>query len=224
MNRNLSGGKRKRNGNGSAKRRRVTPKKTVVFVPYGSGEVKFHDVDHDDAAIATGGTVIPTVAIIAQGVGESERIGRKITVSKIHWRYDLELATSTNINDSDIVRVIMFQDKQCNKATAAVLDILETADFQSFRNLSNVGRFNILLDRSFNLNFLAGAGNGTSNDGATVVRGYTFYKNCSIPMEYNAGTGGITEITSNNIGTLLISKRGNGIMTSKIRLRFTDGS
>lgn len=190
------------------------------------GELKFHDVDVDDAVVAAAGAIQNTgsVNLIAQGVTEVTRIGRKCTIKSINWRYSLSLPVvpTAGAPTADHVRVIFYQDKQANKATAAVLDILETADFESFRNLSNVGRFNILMDKMHTLNYHAGAGDGAANDFAEVKEWGTMYKKCAIPIEFNAGAGALTEITSNNLGVLLITEEGVAGFESKLRLRFSD--
>ncbi len=123
----------------------------------------------------------------------------------------------------DSIRVIMYQDRQCNGATAAVTDILESADWQSFNNLSNKSRFRTLMDRSYQLNFqtLASDGAGLVSSGNFVMED-TFFKKCNIPIEFDSTTGALTEIRSNNIGILLISQNGQVAFTSKIRLRFSD--
>ena len=114
-------------------------------------------------------------------------------------------------------------DKQCNGATAAVTDVLETAHWQSFRNLSNSGRFNIFLDKVVTLNYA-----GLASDGAGVVsqarvtRELDFYKTCTVPLEFDSTTGAITEIRSMNIGVLLIGSGQNVQFDSKFRLRFSD--
>jgi hypothetical protein len=186
------------------------------------GEKKFHDVDLDDAAVATAGTITDSHVKIAQGTTESTRIGRKLTIRKINWRYDLRLNNSSEPSHGDVVRVILYVDHQCNGATAAVGDVLASADYQSFRNLANMTRFTILLDKTYNLQFSAGAYDGTNDQFSTVTQSYTFQKRCNIPVEYSSTTGAITEIKSNNIGSLLISRNGFGAFASKFRFRFDD--
>ncbi len=186
-------------------------------------ELKFHDVDLNDTLIATGGTVTPSINLIPQGVTEITRVGRKCTIRSIGWRFDLALATQTSGgNASDIARVLIYVDKQANGATANVTDILESADYQSFNNLSNKKRFRTLMDRVYDVNALAGGGDGTTEDYGQVLINDTFFKKVNIPIEYNSTAGAITEITSNNIGVLLISRGGLTTFNSKIRLRFTD--
>lgn len=212
------------------------PRRTRAYVPgrdrrvgyYGrynrqpySGEMKFHDVDLDDAVVASGGVITDTINIIPQGVTEVQRLGRKCTIAKIGWRYRIQLpAVASAGTGGETIRVIMYLDKQCNGATAATTDILETASFQSFRNLTNVGRFSILHDKTFALNSHGAAGDGTANDALSWELNHTFWKNCNIPLEFDSTTGALTEIRSNNIGVLLLSNNGLVSFTSKIRLRF----
>ncbi len=187
-------------------------------------ELKFFDIAIDDAVVATGGTIQTHVPLITQGVGESQRVGRKIVVTKILWRYEctlLAVATGTAVS-ADTVRVIMYLDQQANGAAALVDDILTTNNYQSFNNLGNVDRFKILLDRTVAMNSQSGAGNGTANDYSQYRVAGTFFKDCSIPLEYGANTGVITEMRSNNIGVLLLSEGGLCKFESLIRLRYSD--
>ncbi len=200
--------------------------RTVGYVGSG-GELKFHDVDLDDAVVTNSGAVTASINLIAQGVTEVQRVGRKCTIKSIGWHYNYSLPEITAAGSPppfDNLRVILFVDKQANGATAVVLDILETADFQSFRNLSNSGRFRTLMDKTFALNYRAGAGITASSDYPSITFNGTFYKNCNIPLEFSATTGAITEIRSNNIGVLLISSANVSGFASKFRLRFSDGS
>ncbi len=201
---------------------------TGFFGRFGQGgELKFHDVDKDDAVIVNGGSVTATLIIIPQGTTEIQRIGRKCTIRSINWRFQVSIPpiNATGAAPSgDTVRVILYLDKQTNGATATVLNILETADYQSFNNLGNKSRFRTLMDRTYSLNYAAGSGSGgaTDNDYAEVVFDDTFFKKVNIPIEYDNTTGAIGEIRSNNIGLLLITENGAGGLVSKFRFRFSD--
>ncbi len=188
----------------------------------GMGELKFHDVVLDDATIAAGVNVTPTVIIIPQGVTEKTRVGRKCTIKSIGWRYRVAMPTNATMSSDDTVRVILYVDKQCNGATIGTTDLLETADFQSFNNLANSQRFRVLHDKVYAMNYRAGAGDGTANDVAPFGINATFFKKCNIPIEYDSTTGAITEIKSNNIGVLLISQAGVAGFESQFRFRFSD--
>ncbi len=241
--------KRKRTGNGGGfrayKARRVMGRGRKWVIPTGGrgyartsgfygrfrgrrstytngGELKFFDLDLDDATVANGGTITDSINKIAQGTTESTRIGRKCTIRSIGWRFEVTLPIDTTVGLADVVRVIMYLDKQCNGATATVTDILESANFQSFNNLANKSRFRTLMDRTYAINVSAAAGNGTSNDAADSVIEDSFFKKCNLALEFDATAGAITEIRSNNIGVLLIARTGAAGFSSKIRLRFSD--
>ncbi len=187
------------------------------------GELKFHDVDLDDATVANTATVTDSVNKIAQGITETTRIGRKCTLRAIGWRWRLQLPNSAaSAATSDTVRVIMYVDKQCNGAAAVAGDILESNDFQSFNNLANKSRFRTLMDRTYTLNSKSGGGDGTTEDYGKEGIDDSFYKKVNIPIEFNSTAGAITEIRSNNVGVLLISESGLCGFASKIRVRFSD--
>lgn len=195
------------------------------FAPYG-GELKFKDVDLDDAVVSGTGTVTNTICTMIQGTAEDERIGRKCTVRQVNWRYHITLpevdaaATPTN---GDSVRMIMYLDKQANGATAAVTDLLETANLKSFRNLANTNRFVFLCDKIHNINYagMASDGAGVVSQGL-VIQNKEFYKKVNIPIEYDGIGAAISNIKSNNIGILLISSTGVAGFESKLRVRFSD--
>ncbi len=191
------------------------------------GELKFHDIDVDQAAADLSGGIIlnaGTINIIAQGVTESQRIGRKVTIKNIGWRglLNLTVTATTTLSAPQTVRLMMVLDKQCNGATATVLGVLESANYQSFNNLSNKGRFLTMCDKTIVLQPQNGAGNGTANDNSAVQEIFEFYKKVEIPIEYDSTTGAITEIRSNNLFILIISDTATSTCTldSKIRLRF----
>lgn len=189
-------------------------------------ELKFHDLDIDDAVVASAGAIQTsgTVNAIAQGVTESNRIGRKCTIRSINWRWTVFLPETDAVATPaapDTLRIILYLDKQCNGAAAAVTDLLETADHHSFNNLANKGRFKVLMDRRVDINYagLASDNAGVVSQAAVTCDGM-FYQKCNIPIEFDSTTGAITEVRSNNIGVLLISGNGTCGFGSKMRLRF----
>ncbi len=219
----MSHGRKRKRSFGVGSRKRPTKPLRGRRVVANHVELKFLDVDLDDALLATGGTVTPTINIIAQGVTESERVGRKCILRKIQWRYTLMLGSFTNMSTTaDSARLILYQDKQANGATAAVTDILETANYHSFNNLSNSGRFRILMDRTHDMKAGGAAGDGTTNDSSEHHVSATLFKEVDIPLEFSGANGVIGEIRSNNIGVLAISHGGLTQLDSKFRLRFSD--
>lgn len=191
-------------------------------------EWKFHDLDVDDANVAAGGTIAEDSCLtIPEGNGESDRIGRKLTVRRIQWSYNLTIPAliGSASQSPDTVRVILYLDKQTNGAAATATGILESADFQSFVNLANSGRFRLLCDKLHTVKGSPnGAGDGAANDFSANEQNYTFVRNVAIPIEYDnsATTGVITSMRSNNIGVLLVGKNGIASFESKMRFRYSD--
>ncbi len=190
------------------------------------GELKFIDGQDTDAIVSLAGTIIEAGSIIniAQGTTQNERIGRKIVIKKIaiNIRVFLNLQSAMNLT-ADEFRIIIYQDKQCNGATAAVGDLLATGDIQSFRNLTETGRFKFLYDHKVQLNCKVITINAADTIATGVfAKSWAHYIDCSIPIEYDSTTGAITEIRSNNIGILVISH--NSIAQSDLhwRIRYTD--
>jgi len=196
-------------------------------------EQKFLDVAISDVSISTAGDIqnADTLVVIPQGAGESERVGRKVTLKKFMFRgavfhIGATAVTAAQAINANRVRVIFYVDKQCNGATAAATDILASAAIESFNNLANRDRFMILKDKIYSFNRDSISHNGTNYDAPAAEVKIFMSKKCNIPLEYSGATGGITEIKSNNVGCLLIAQgNGTGNVTACIgtcRFRYTD--
>ncbi len=200
-----------------------------------AGEMKFHDIDWDEAAADLSAGVISntsSLVLIGQGITQSTRIGRKAVIKSIGWRGQLSLASlaGTSLQQPNTIRLILVQDTQCNGAAPDVSGsngLLVAANFQSFNDLVNKGRFNVMMDKTFVMNTLAGAGNGTADDSPGVHKTFKFFKNCNIPIEYSgvANPSVITELRTNNIFGIMINSGSdsNILLDSKFRFRFQDG-
>lgn len=185
-------------------------------------EYKFHDLDMDVTVTTSG--LFTQLNLIAQGVTESTRVGRKAFIKSISIRGTVSLAvTSDPANSSNTLRCIVFLDKQCNGVAATALQLLQTNDYQSFRNLVNSGRFRVFMDKTIPMQSFAGAWDGTNDNFGEVEKLFTFNKTCNIPIEYDGVTGAITEIATNNIQVMWIASAAiNSLVRSKVRIRFTD--
>lgn len=176
-----------------------------------------------DTVSATGGIKLDSVCKIAQGTDENERIGRKIVLKKLLMRYVVNLYNGTDAaNTDDGVRVIVYLDKQANGATATVTNILNSASYTSFNNLSNKDRFTILYDETTDISATAGAWNGTANVFGAHGITKTMFKEVNIPIQFSDTLGAITELRSNNVGVLLISDNGNINFKGTLRVRYVD--
>lgn len=192
-----------------------------------SDELKFFDVDIDDAVIAQNWTIQAHPLTIPEGTADDERIGRKIQLTNLNWRWTLVNGdTQDPANSTDTVRLMAIQDKQANGAQPAITDIFASNNFQSFNNLTNKGRFRTLYDETIDLSLPsgAGAGNGTTDTflyGKKSVSG-AVYKDLNIPIEYSGATGAVTEVRTNNIIFLAGSRSGLCLLDSKVRFRYLD--
>ncbi len=205
---------------------RYTPRKYG-----GDGETKLHDVGLDLVPTLTAGSIAQASFLtIAQGTTESTRIGRKLIVKSFHMRYAISLPLqqdAADIGAGDVVRVILYQDKQANGAAATVTGILESADYQSFNQLANKSRFRTLYECVHNINRMVAGTDGANTVGSPVVLngGNVINLKLNMPIEYDntATDGSIATMRSNNIGLLLISGSGTAGFLSSARVRFSDG-
>ncbi len=193
----------------------------------GRGEQKFFDTVRAVHQPAVAGTISNlSLNLIVQGVDENERVGRKCTVNKVMLRGNITTSAQTAANaTSNICRIIVYQDKQANGATATVTNILSTATEQSYNNLSNSGRFKILMDLRNPGACPSGSGRGTTDTLAfgEQVKEFFWAKEVNIPLEFGTGgTGAITELRSNNIGVLSIVSSAITDLSYVARVRFSD--
>ena len=209
-------------------RRRLTynqPARQVARYAYPpTSELKFHDVTVSDPGISGSGDILVSGSVcqIPQSVGESGRVGRKCTVTAINYRYTVTLLSQSAASigtTNDEVRVILYWDKQANGAAATTTDILETAHWQSFNNLANKNRFQILKDSVHSMS--VGSANTTAT--APLQKVGAMYLKCNIPLEFSGATGAITELRSNNLGVLTICRStGKSEIDGKMRIRYHD--
>ncbi len=190
-----------------------------------TGEKKFFDTVRAAHTPAVAGTISNlSLNLIPQGVTESTRVGRKCRIMNLNIRGTTTISASSSSNATDTsLRMIVYLDKQSNGATAAVTDILRTADFFSFNNLSNSSRFSVITDKVFDLKAMSGAGNGTADNFGQDIISFQLYKQLDCPIEFSGINGTIDEIRSNNLGVLAIQTSAVGTLQYTARVRFLDG-
>lgn len=183
--------------------------------------MKFKDTVVSDTPIPTT-MVIQNLTVIAEGNGESQRVGRKVTIKSVHIKGVMTLIQATDAaNTTDKVFGMLVQDTQTNGAAFTALDLIDTDTVVSFRNLANSQRFKILAKKVWT--FRAG---GAAPSGAAFVfsqdqKDVNVNKKCNIVMEYDnsATTGVITSVRSNNLYWVTQSSGGftNSVLTARIR-------
>lgn len=200
-----------------ASRRRVSGNVRVI-VPESinvrpNREVKYFGTDFTHQGIPGGGVIVTSLNNIAQGAEDDERIGRTATVQSLQMRGRIQLASGAL---ADHLRVIVFVDKQTNGASAAVLDVLQTAVIDSFRNPHTFDRFTFLTDSTVSIN----PSTLEAPLAVTTERYTRFNVSLDVPLHFSGTIGAIGELRGNNLGVLMISDVGVMNMRWKARIRF----
>lgn len=140
---------------------------------------------------------------IPQGTTKNTRIGNKSRLYALRGRLSFFINST---NSGDIIRCILYEDRQCNGMPATVADILEYASINSFQAMDYVDQITILMDKTFAL-----------NPPTSVVAGEiscSFWKHIKFSykrkheLHYNNTTGSLGGIVSSNLNMLLIGSSG----------------
>lgn len=83
--------------------------------------------------------------LTAEGAGDANRVGKKITMKSIEWRIGFSNEASITVARQP-VRCMLIYDEQPNGALPAVTDMLEASSVFSMKNSDNAQRFTILKD------------------------------------------------------------------------------
>ncbi len=207
-------------------RRRVRARAFCSLGP----EKKFHDLAFSSDSIASTWATLShaggqSLNLIAQGLTESTRVGRRICVHNINIKGHLDMATATSAVGRNIVKLVLVQDRQANGADATEADVYETtsAGLHSYRNLANASRFKILATRHFTMNASI-SGNGTAIDTNAMIRYFSMSVKLEQPVEFDSTAGAITEVQSNNFFLMGVMQATTPavVLSARCRLRFTD--
>lgn len=206
------------------KKRRVYNKSAASLALAPSAEHKFLDTTIAEVDPTTSGAIISaSVNLIPQDVTESGRVGRRVILKAVNFRFVAKLEnTSTPSATDDGIRVIIYHDRQANGATAAVSDILSTTTFLSFNNLGNKSRFTVLSDKIVDLSSTAGSWDGTNDQFGEKAMTKSVYLKCDIPLEFSGTAANISNVRSNNIGIMAITDAGKIKIKGVVRARYMD--
>ncbi len=191
----------------------------------GSVEKKFLDTSISDASV-TAALTATNLNIVVQGDGESERIGRKMTIKNIRINtYFTLLAATAAASTSETVRCMLVQDTQTNGAAFAAVDLLETDVYNSFRNLANQTRFKVLWSRQYAFKAGGAAASGAAFVFSEDVKNIKMSKKCNIVIEFDnsATTGAVTTQRSNSLHWVTLSSTGAlTVSVGLCRIRYMD--
>lgn len=216
------------------KRPRIVPGYTRTAGPYrrallgrpghatmgGKIEKKYFDFAYGPTNYTTGGAVIVDLLAIAQGTTELTRVGGKINITNFNLRGRVDAIAAAAVPLA--IRHILFWDKQTNGAAPAVTDLLTVANVNSFLNMDNVDRFQVIKDKTIVSNI--GAMNSATGDRYGETKWVKFnIKVPNVPIHYSSTTGAIAEIKSNNLYLLTIADTAaTATLAFRARTKFTD--
>lgn len=244
-------GTKRRNGKGAAtKRRRVdfsspasmataTIARNLRTGGFLGIENKFVDYRVDDDAFTNvwaggemeDGTAL-SVSAVAQGVGESQRDGRKYSINSVFIRGTLEIPSSESEmtpRPDFVARVALVLDKQTNGAQLNAEDVFKTIgaahDIDSFRNLQFVDRFQILAEKKIRIpqwgQTNEGAINLFSSPNSIVPFKMSFVFKKPLKVTTKATAAAIASIIDNSIHVIGTATSPTLTLSYTSRCRFT---
>lgn len=190
-----------------------------------SAELKFKDTNKASTAITAAGSIFnDTLVGLQEGNTDSSRIGNRITVKSVMVRGIAQLAAAVDsANTSQSVRIIVYLDRQANGATAAVTDILASADFLAFNNLDNSDRFRTLADTMIDMQVPGATPSGAAYTFGEFNQTFFLKAKLNLDFKYKGNAGTVADLSGNNIGVLVIGKTDAlGTIAYDARVRYTD--
>jgi len=157
--------------------------------------------------------------VIPQNTSANGRIGQKVKIKSLGINFSAWMPSGvipTGACQSHLLRMILVCDKQNNGVGFTSADLLHDPvvpldpSAQSFRNLNNSGRFVVLSDTKYNLNYTGLAAETAAPTGfigvsQTLISG-TIWKDMNLVIEYNTNSaaGTLPDIRSNNLALVMV--------------------
>lgn len=186
-------------------------------------ESKFFDVNVVLFTIDDVSGNFTNLNLVSQGTEADDRIGQRFTLVSVSLRFSILLPDTNVVTQTrDLIRIIVYVDKQCNGATPDVGDLLTPVGPNVTiwpYNTSNSYRFKYLFDKTLAIN--SASGPNSSNIWPEVAKPFTIGKRLHIPIEMDIGAT-ITDVKSNNLAIFIVSENNRAQMSFTSRIRFTD--
>lgn len=151
----------------------------------------------------------------AQGTTASTRVGRRLLMKSLLFKYQIGLASTTT--GGSPIRVLVVYDSQTNGAAPGIGDVVLTDELAAPMNLSNSRRFKILIDEVIPCI-------GTAGPQAAM---FTRYVKLAHTVEFNANSAGtVSDIQTGSVYAFVWQ---NGALATTVaaatmysRIRFSD--
>lgn len=160
-------------------------------------ELKYFDTTWSSLIDATPENVTPfSLNLIPQGDTEITREGNKCKLTSVRLEGTLTYTPNATSEGAAYAALHLVLDTQCNGAACSVADVLTGGNaLVGLPNVSNNSRFRII--KSWKIPFISQAHDGTVY--GQVYKKIKYYRKLDIPLKFTAGTGAITELTTNNL-------------------------
>lgn len=215
-----------------------------------TAELKYLDAYWPET-ITTGPTAF-LMSSVAQGTGATQRIGAKLTLKSVQVTMTLHIDESgVDTHNTELFRVLLVEDRQCNGAVHTITDLLDTAhgqpSWKAYPRIENGDRFRIIYDQNHQLerkNAASSAvaytelpgtaavpnGGGYTNPGISKTWGeaektFKIYKPLDINVLYTGSVGVVADHRSNGLWMWVIPEHGSGNDTKigfNSRIRYSD--
>lgn len=197
----------------------------------GSEEWKEVVTVHNFGQVPPTGLQTASLNVIRQGTASFKRIGNTVTLKEIQIRMIISLnrlVENIVLPNSDILRVIVFVDKQANGVATAFNDVLNTFGgqriLQPYNRMGNE-RIVILWDQYYEINYQALSLDSENLVSLCSVKQFDLLaKPLNIPIHWSDANeaGAIDTILSNNIGLMVFSKNGEAKLDYVSRILYED--
>jgi len=196
-------------------------------------ELKWFDTRGDTVITAAGNKLlhVTSLNIVPRGTGPNERVGQKLFPKGMLVSYELyrdNSAVDEPLVVPQLVRVVFYEDTQCNGTGAVYTDIFDQAASISspvdLRNIAAHRRFKILDDRLIDINTqYMGMYNAIDEEYGYRWEAYTAKKydvpaKDTVTWQVDNNDGALADIRSVNYGMMMI---GGTSMADSINARYT---
>lgn len=210
-----------------------------------NAEIKWYD-QTGTSAFTSAGSALPTrcsiasLNLIASGNEGATRIGNKITVTKLNFRYFVGTSDGSSATFNDLIsgdhyfRTMIFIDTQSNGGVPNFSDVFEeypdgtgSDQFSIFNSLRETGRFKVLMDKVSHIPAYSPVYN-TVTDHYHVPNRLCYEQasfKLNLPVVYSDAYPNGASIRNNNIFVMVFSSHASAAgfkFTYRSRLRYSD--
>jgi len=195
------------------------------FKPAFGKELKFLDTEKTQTSNSSWDPTT-VVNLVGRGNGPTQRIGRSFTIRSIQMRYQIIKPSGL---DKATFRILVILDRQTNGlgflGSAIIVggSAFDDTTWRGYRNLENISRFEILWDKTIDLNAYS-HDNALTTIAPTTISGTYFKKvNIKVEMSGTGETATLTDIKDNSIHVRACSSEQSDTIQFKytFRIRFT---